>query len=78
MALTFYLSPDIIIRENQEVVNNGRIEQVTFASQESKNTQTTIPFVKNNNFDYLSLVPASTPNRELVGDTRALDHLLGR
>ena len=66
-GLTFYLSPDIIIRENQEVINNGRIEQVTFASQAAKNTQTTIPFVKNNNFDYLSLVPASTPNRELVG-----------
>ena len=55
------------IRENQEVINNGRIEQVTFSSQEAKNTQTTIPFVKNNNFDYLSLVPASTPHRELVG-----------
>ena len=67
VALTFYLSPDIIIRENQEVINNGRIEQVTFSSQEAKNTQTTIPFVKNNNFDYLSLVPASTPHRELVG-----------
>ena len=67
VALTFYLSPDIIIRENQEVTHNGRIEQVTFSSQESKNTQTTIPFVKNNNFDYLSLIPASTPHRELVG-----------
>lgn len=67
VALTFYLSPDIIIRENQEVINNGRIEQVTFSSQEAKNTQTTIPFVKNNNFDYLSLVPASMPHRELVG-----------
>ena len=67
VALTFYLSPDIIIRENQEVTHNGRIEQVTFSSQEAKNTQTTIPFVKNNNFDYLSLIPASTPNRELVG-----------
>ena len=67
VALTFYLSPDIIIRENQEVINNGRIEQVTFASQAAKNTQTTIPFVKNNNFDYLSLIPSSTPNHELVG-----------
>lgn len=67
VALTFYLSPEIIIRENQEVINNGRIEQVTFASQAAKNTQTTIPFVKNNNFDYLSLIPSSTPNRELVG-----------
>ena len=67
VALTFYLSPNIIIRENQEVTRNGRIEQVTFSSKESKNTQTTIPFVKNNNFDYRSLVPASTPHRELVG-----------
>ena len=67
VALTFYLSPDTITRENHEVVVNGHIEQVTFDNLETKNTKTTIPFVKNNNFDYLSLVPSAIPNREFVG-----------
>lgn len=67
VALTFYLSPDTIIRENQEITVNGRIEQVSFSENETKNTKTTIPFVKNNNFDYTEIIPDWMPNKQLVG-----------
>lgn len=57
VGLTLYLSPDVIIRENTEIRNeNNIIEEVTFEVEGVKATQTTIPFVKNNNLDYESLV----------------------
>lgn len=57
VGLTMYLSPDIVIRQNHEVTNTStnEIEQVIYESQNIKSTQTTIPFVKENNFDYASL-----------------------
>lgn len=57
VGLTMYLSPNIMVKENVEVMGaNDIIEQVTYKSDEVKSTQTTIPFVKNNNLDYESLV----------------------
>lgn len=56
VGLTMYLSPDIVIRENREVENVVNHEVViTYEKDNVKSTQTTIPFVKNNNFDYASL-----------------------
>lgn len=56
VGLTMYLSPDIVIRENFEKVDNVSHETVIeYKSYTEKSTQTTIPFVKNNNFDYASL-----------------------
>lgn len=56
VGLTMYLSPDIVIRENREVENVVNQEVViTYEKDNVKSTQTTIPFVKNNNFDYASL-----------------------
>lgn len=57
VGLTMYLSPDIVIRENREVENvvNHEIVEVTYEAENIKSTQTTIPFVKNNNFDYAYL-----------------------
>lgn len=56
VGLTMYLSPDIVIRENREVENVVNHEVVvTYEKDNVKSTQTTIPFVKNNNFDYVSL-----------------------
>lgn len=56
VGLTMYLSPDIVIRENREVENVVNHEVViTYEQDNVKSTQTTIPFVKNNNFDYASL-----------------------
>lgn len=51
-----YASPDVVARRNTEVRVNNVIEDVRYADKGVKTTQTTIPFVKNNNFDYRSLV----------------------
>lgn len=56
VGLTMYYSPDIVSRENTEVRVNNVIEQVTYQTENIKTTKTTIPFVKNNNFDYRWLV----------------------
>ena len=53
VGFTMWLNPDITIRENVETVNEENQEIViTYTPENVKSTQTTIPFVKNNNFDY--------------------------
>ncbi|MBD5346232.1 MAG: phospho-N-acetylmuramoyl-pentapeptide-transferase [Bacteroides sp.] len=61
VGLTMYLSPEIVMRGNiadppaEEQVftdNDTDIVENTLYSPEMKTPQTTIPFVKNNNFDY--------------------------
>jgi phospho-N-acetylmuramoyl-pentapeptide-transferase len=46
IGLTLYSSPQVVIRENIGV------QRVAIESVERKSTKTTIPFLKNNNFDY--------------------------
>lgn len=69
VGMTLYLSPDVTIRENSEVFNEEtqRIESVTFAQEEVKSTKTTIPFVKNNNFDYANLIPLQGAAKQAFG-----------
>lgn len=54
VGLTMYLSPDIVIRQNHEIINttSNEVEEVIYESENIKSSQTTIPFVKENNFDY--------------------------
>ncbi|MEI8271676.1 MAG: phospho-N-acetylmuramoyl-pentapeptide-transferase [Paludibacter sp.] len=54
VGLTMYLSSDVVIRENLEVkgITSNRVEYVVYAKHNVKSTKTTIPFVKNNNFNY--------------------------
>lgn len=55
VGITMYASPDIVMRENHEVVTtdgNGTVTEIIYESNDIKATQTTIPFVKDNNFDY--------------------------
>lgn len=56
VGMTIYFSPDIVVRENMEVRVNNVIEEVTYQTEDVKTTSTTIPFMKNNNFDYRWLV----------------------
>lgn len=56
VGLTIYFSPEMVVRENTEVRINNVIEEVTYQNEDVKSTSTTIPFVKNNNFDYRWLV----------------------
>lgn len=56
VGLTLFLSPEVVIKENSEIRHNNVIEDVRYHTVEKKSTKTTIPFVKNNNFDYAQLV----------------------
>ena len=56
VGLTLYLSPDATIRENIEMQRRGNVTEIEHKSEPVKSTITTIPFVKNNNFDYADLV----------------------
>lgn len=57
VGLTMWLSDDIVIRENHEVVNQDteQIIDITYEEHDVKSTQTTIPFVKEHNFEYSDL-----------------------
>ncbi len=53
VGVTMYANSDIVMSENAELAAEHHTERtVTFQSQNMKVAQTTIPFVKNNNFDY--------------------------
>lgn len=57
VGVTMWLSDDIVIRENHEVVNQDteQIVDITYEEHDVKSTQTTIPFVKEHNFEYSDL-----------------------
>lgn len=55
VGITLYLSPDATIRENIEKQQNGVVTEVVHRPAEVKSSLTTIPFIKNNNFDYATL-----------------------
>ncbi|MDR1632058.1 MAG: phospho-N-acetylmuramoyl-pentapeptide-transferase [Dysgonamonadaceae bacterium] len=62
VGLTIYLSPNAVMRENVEIRENDVITEIIY-NKEVKSTKTTIPFVKNNNFDYRSLASFMPSNR---------------
>jgi phospho-N-acetylmuramoyl-pentapeptide-transferase len=49
-----YFHPDVVMREQVEVVNESA--QIEYVQEDVKSTMTTIPFVKNNEFDYSDLL----------------------
>ncbi len=53
VGISMWLSPNVVMRENMEVENvvNHEIE-IVHNTVDVKSPQTTIPFVKNNNFNY--------------------------
>jgi phospho-N-acetylmuramoyl-pentapeptide-transferase len=55
VGLTLYLSPQVVMHENVEIMKDEVITDVKY-SPKVKSTQTTIPFFKNNNLDYRDLV----------------------
>jgi phospho-N-acetylmuramoyl-pentapeptide-transferase len=54
VGLAIYLSPQAVMRENVEIRKEGETKEIVY-SPAVKSTQTTIPFVKNNNLDYRNL-----------------------
>lgn len=67
VGLTLYLSPDAVIRENIEHQRVGDRTEIVHKSEAVKSTKTTIPFVKNNNFDYADLVGFLGEHKQAVG-----------
>lgn len=53
VGITMWLSPDIVMSENFEVQRADTTEtEIVVSTDQIKSPQTTIPFVKNNNFNY--------------------------
>ncbi len=67
VGLTLYFSPDVVIRENVDIHRNNQTVEVVHKNKAEKSTQTTIPFLKNNNFDYADLVGFMGDHAETAG-----------
>jgi phospho-N-acetylmuramoyl-pentapeptide-transferase len=80
VALTLYLSDDVVVRVNVTAPGNKTVSSMYVSDTlpgevipqsttvNIKSTKTTIPFVKNNEFDYSWLVPfAKGETRQLLG-----------
>ncbi|MGM9860901.1 MAG: phospho-N-acetylmuramoyl-pentapeptide-transferase [Muribaculaceae bacterium] len=54
LAVTMYLNPDMVIVQNHEVISSTTemVEEVVYSTDVTKSPETTLPFIKNNNFDY--------------------------
>ncbi|MCM1378179.1 MAG: phospho-N-acetylmuramoyl-pentapeptide-transferase [Clostridium sp.] len=53
VGITMWLSPDIVMSENTEIMNmQSNTMEIIHSADFQKTPQTTIPFVKNNNFNY--------------------------
>lgn len=55
VGLTIWLSPDAVIQENRTRVQHNQ-EVVVYSQEKVKSTDTTIPFVKNNNLSYSGMM----------------------
>ena len=56
VGLTMYFSDDIVVREDPIVQNEGLKTEIIHQGKDVKSTITTIPFMKNHEFDYGLLV----------------------
>jgi UDP-N-acetylmuramyl pentapeptide phosphotransferase/UDP-N-acetylglucosamine-1-phosphate transferase len=61
VGLTLWLSPDAVVRENVNVVQQNKEIVVKHKSEAVKSLQTTIPFLKNHNLNYSKVM-------EFMGD----------
>lgn len=52
VGLSMWVSPQIVMCENTEVINQEQQSEVVHSTVREKTPQTTIPFVKNHNFNY--------------------------
>ena len=67
VGLTLYLSDDVVIRENVSKTHHDNTEVVEYSGRAEKSTKTTIPFFKNNNFDYADIFSFMGENAQLFG-----------
>ena len=59
VGMTMFLSPEVVMIEHAKHVKVNQIETANYTEKNIpvKSTQTTIPFIKNTNFDYADFVP---------------------
>lgn len=59
IGCTLYFHDSVVVREFNQDINRGNIEEALNPKNytDTKSTNTTIPFIKNNEFDYASLTP---------------------
>lgn len=67
VGVTLYMSPATVIKENSEVIHQDGAKRVIFTKMDTKSTQTTLPFLKNNNLDYSEIIPLDGAAKELIG-----------
>ena len=56
VGIILYVHPDVVVREFQTPLMVDQADTLTAEYRDTKSTKTTIPFVKNNEFDYKVLV----------------------
>ena len=68
VGLTMWLSPDIVMSQNMEVQVAGQEPEIVHSVEFLKSPQTTIPFIKNHDFNYEGLT-------SWISDTHAAETL---
>lgn len=69
VGTTLYLSPATVVKENSEVIQQDGQRRIVFTKVDAKSTQTTVPFLKDNNLDYSELLPLDGAAKEVAGWT---------
>ena len=67
VGLTLWLSPDAVVRENVNVVQQNQEVVVKHKKEAVKSLQTTIPFVKNHNLNYSEVLSCLGKNKVAAG-----------
>lgn len=67
VGVSLYLSPQAVIKENSEVMMQDGVRTVVFQLVETKSTETTVPFLKENNLDYSEILPIDGPAKTVIG-----------
>ncbi len=67
VGLTLWLSPSTQIKSNKEIINDQGQKEIVFSKVEEHSLNTTIPFSKSHNLDYLDLLPFEGETAEVLG-----------
>ena len=67
VGLTLWLSPDAVVRENVNVVQNNQEVVVKHNKEAVKSLHTTIPFIKNHNLNYSEVMSFIGKNKVAAG-----------
>lgn len=69
IGVVLYMSPAVVIKENQSITTEQNTTQITHEAESHKSTKTTIPFFKNNHLDYSEILPLNGTAKTIAGLT---------